>query len=141
VVKYLKGKDTLVKDLEGDLNVESDCEGDSIGVRLEMPKGKEEEEETRAVLITGSFSAYVYFLVHPHVDGNGEFLQLEISLLLLLHRYDLVCSSQIARYQLSVEIHPRKNRGGGTTSLLAEEHLRSRELGETTINQTSHTRR
>ena len=63
MVKYL-GRDTLINDLEGDLNVESDCEGDLMGVEPETVKIKEEEEEeSRAVLITGSFSAYVRFLV------------------------------------------------------------------------------
>jgi len=62
VVKYLKGRNTLIRDLKGgDLNLESDYEGDSTGVGLETPEMKEgEEEETRAVLITGSFSACVY---------------------------------------------------------------------------------
>ena len=61
MVKYLKGRNTLINDLEGDLNVESDCEGDSTEVGLETPKIEEKEDETRAVLITGSFSACVYF--------------------------------------------------------------------------------
>ena len=61
MVKYFKGRDTLIKDLEGDVNIESDCEGDSSGVgdgtSEEKPK-----EGSRAVLTTGSFSAYVRFL-------------------------------------------------------------------------------
>jgi len=60
VVKYLRGKNTLVNDLEGDPNVDSDCEGDTTGAYDETLK--EENEESRAVLIAGSFSAYVYFL-------------------------------------------------------------------------------
>ena len=63
MVKYLKGRDTLVSDLKGDLNLESDYEGDLTGAGLETPEMKEgEEEETRAVLITGSFSACVHTL-------------------------------------------------------------------------------
>jgi len=63
VVKYLKGQNTVIRDLKGDLGLESDYEGDSTGVGLETPQmKKEEEEEARAVLITGSFSAYVGFL-------------------------------------------------------------------------------
>ena len=62
MVKYLKGQNTLISDLKGDLKLESDCEGDPTGVGLEIPGMEEErEEETRAVLITGSFSAYVRF--------------------------------------------------------------------------------
>jgi len=61
VVKYLKGRNTPINDLEGDLNVESDCEGDSAGFELGTPKTEEKEDETRAVLITGSFSACVHF--------------------------------------------------------------------------------
>ena len=63
MVKYLKGRNTLIRDLKGDLNLESDYEGDSTGVGLETPEMKEGEEETRAVLITGSFSACVHSLV------------------------------------------------------------------------------
>ena len=60
MVKYLKGRDTLVNDLEGDSNVESDCEDDSAGSESETKE--EKEEEIRAVLVTGSFSAYVHSL-------------------------------------------------------------------------------
>ena len=72
-MKYLKGQNAMINDLEGDLNVESDCEGDSMGVGLETLTIKEEkEEETRAVLITGSFSAYVRFLPSSSVERNDE---------------------------------------------------------------------
>ena len=55
VVKYLKGKNSLSGDPEGDFDVESDCEEDS-------PEEKEESQEhTRAVFVTGSFSACVLF--------------------------------------------------------------------------------
>ena len=73
---YLKGQNPMVNDLEGDLNVESDCEGESVGAELEVPTVKEEkeekEEETRAVLITGSFSAYVGFIPSSSVKRNDE---------------------------------------------------------------------
>ena len=61
MVKYLKRRSTLIQDLKGDLNLESDYEGDSTGTGLETSEMKEGEEEIRAVLITGSFSAYVGF--------------------------------------------------------------------------------
>ena len=60
MVKYVKGRNTRINDVEGGLNLESDCEDDSTEVGLETPDAKEEKEETRAVLITGSFSAYVH---------------------------------------------------------------------------------
>ena len=59
-MSYVKSQNTLVSDLEGKLNIESDCESDSTGVAHETPRVKKEEEETRAVLATGSPSAYVY---------------------------------------------------------------------------------
>ena len=72
MVKYLKGKNAPINDIEGDLNVESDCEGDSTGVVAETQKLKEEKKETRAVLITGSFSAYVHSLT-LYCRRNDEF--------------------------------------------------------------------
>ena len=58
-MKYLKGQDAPINDLEGGINVESDCEDDSTGVGDGALK-KEREEESHAVLTAGSFSAYVY---------------------------------------------------------------------------------
>ena len=59
MVKYLKGRNIPVSDLEGGVNIESDCEGDSQEVKQETSKDwGETEERTRAVLIAGSFSAY-----------------------------------------------------------------------------------
>ena len=59
MVKYLKGRNVPVSDLEGGVNIESDCEGDSREVKQETSKdGGEMGDQTRAVLITGSFSAY-----------------------------------------------------------------------------------
>ena len=60
-MNYFKSQNTLVKDLEGDLNIESDCESDSMGVSHGTSGVKKEEEEVRAVLITGSFAAHVHF--------------------------------------------------------------------------------
>ena len=73
VVNYVKGHNTLPSDLEGKLDIESDCESDSTEVAHETPRVKKEEEEMRAVLITGSPSAYV----HPpasslRVERNEE---------------------------------------------------------------------
>ena len=62
MVKYLKGRKATTNDLEGDINIESDCENDSTGAGDGMLEEEEEKEESRAVLITGSFSAYVYIL-------------------------------------------------------------------------------
>ena len=61
MVKYLNGKSILDCDLKGDFNVESDCEGDLSGAKKDTPGAEDEEEEPRAVLITGSFAAYVCF--------------------------------------------------------------------------------
>ena len=65
MVNYVKSQNTLVKDLEGDLNIESDCESDSTEIARGTPGVKKEKEETRAVLITGSFAAYVHFPTSP----------------------------------------------------------------------------
>ena len=62
VVKYLIGENASSNDLEGDANVESDCEGDPPVANGEAPEADEGKEQVRAVLITGSFSAYA--LVH-----------------------------------------------------------------------------
>ena len=62
MVKYIKGKNTSVCDLDGDVNVDSDCEMDLPGVIKGTAKVKDENEDgTRSVLITGSFAAYVIF--------------------------------------------------------------------------------
>ncbi|KAF9643633.1 hypothetical protein BDM02DRAFT_1403367 [Thelephora ganbajun] len=70
LVRYLKGQNPLMNDLEGDIDVESDCEGDSPGANSEIPKADEKEDRTRAVLITGSFSAYVHFSVLSLSQGK-----------------------------------------------------------------------
>ena len=57
MVKYLKRRNTLVNDLEGDVNIESDCEGYIFGTS----EPEEKEDEICAVLIVGSFSAYEVF--------------------------------------------------------------------------------
>ena len=58
-----------MNDLEGDVNVESDCEGYSVGTGGGKSK---KEDESCAVLITGSFSAYVRFPPHPSVERNDK---------------------------------------------------------------------
>lgn len=71
VVKYIIGRSALVKYLEGDVNIESDFEGDSPGVKEETPSAVEEkEEQVRAVLVTGSLSAYVLSLIPYLVSGE-----------------------------------------------------------------------
>lgn len=65
MVKYFKGPNVPVNDLEGDVNVESDCEEGSTGGGAEASKNEKQEEESRAVLIAGSFSACVRFLALP----------------------------------------------------------------------------
>ncbi|KAF9785437.1 hypothetical protein BJ322DRAFT_830823 [Thelephora terrestris] len=58
MVKYLVGQNTLSNDL-GDVNVESDCEGDAQRVDEGSQEAKEDEKEpVRAVLVVGSFSAW-----------------------------------------------------------------------------------
>ena len=62
MVKYLSGQNISVCDLEGGVNVESDCEVSSPGARGGTVKTTiDKEGKTRAVLITGSFAAYVKF--------------------------------------------------------------------------------
>lgn len=64
VVKYLKGRNPLTSGLEGDINIESDCEVDLPGVADALPNTREEKEEkARPVLITGSFATYVYLFI------------------------------------------------------------------------------
>ena len=64
MVKYFKDRNPFAGDPDGDLNVESDCEGgsseDASGL-LKMEGG--EDALSRAVLTVGSFPAYVYS--HP----------------------------------------------------------------------------
>ena len=62
MVKYLEVEKTLMGDLEGDVNVESDCEDDSSGTGDVKSEKEREGEESRTVLVVGSFSAYVSFL-------------------------------------------------------------------------------
>ena len=71
-MRYLGGRDATINDLESALGVESDCDGDSMGVGLESLTVEEREEETRAVFITGSFSACVRFLPSSSVGRNNE---------------------------------------------------------------------
>ena len=73
MITYLKGRSTLISYPGGDANIDSDCEGDSRGVGNESSKTMEEEEQTYAVLTTGSFSAYVNFPSRLHLERNDEF--------------------------------------------------------------------
>jgi len=68
VVKYPKGQNVTINDIEGDLNVESDCECDTMGTGPATQTKEEKKEETRAVLVTGSFPACVRFLPSSSVE-------------------------------------------------------------------------
>ena len=62
VVKYLEGRNHSGNDPDEDANAESDCEEGSPVIEDELPKaGESKEDKARAVLTTGSFSAYVHF--------------------------------------------------------------------------------
>ena len=66
MIKCLKGRNVLTDDMEEYVNVESDCEGEGESAGADEGTPKEEgNEETHAILITGSFSAYVPLLVPP----------------------------------------------------------------------------
>ena len=74
-MKYLKGRHVTINDLEGGVNVESDCECDSMGAELEAQtteEKKEEPRETRAILVTGSFSACVRSLPSHSAEESDE---------------------------------------------------------------------
>lgn len=59
MVKYLKGRNSLVRNPDGDICTESDCEGEARAEDESSNMKEEEEEKARAVLITGSFATYV----------------------------------------------------------------------------------
>jgi len=69
-----RGRNTLVNYSGADANVDSDCEGDSMGAGDGAPKMKEEGKElARAVFTIGSFSAYVHLPSCLHLKRNDEF--------------------------------------------------------------------
>ena len=72
MVKYIKGRNVPLNDLEGGVNVDSDCEGNLIGAGDEGLK-EDQNEEIRAILIAGSFSACVCFSRPPLSSANDEF--------------------------------------------------------------------
>lgn len=69
-----------------------------------MPEGyyrggdEEREQQTRAVLVTGSFAAYVHFRFPVFISTEMMVPQLEIPILLSLHRHNPVRSPQITRH-------------------------------------------
>ena len=69
MVTYLKGRTILVNDREGGTSVDSDCESYSARIGDGGLKGK---EESRAVLVVGSFSACVHFSLRTHIKRNDE---------------------------------------------------------------------
>ena len=56
VTKYLKGREVLTNDPEDGVDLDSDCEGD-LTEAGDGTLEEKTEEEPRAVLIAGSFSA------------------------------------------------------------------------------------
>ena len=69
----LEGRDTLVDYPQRDLDIESDCEGDSMVVGDGAPEPEEEkEDQIRAVLTTGSFSTYMHFPSYPRLPRNDD---------------------------------------------------------------------
>ena len=71
---YLNGRNALMYYQGGDANIDSDCEGDPTGVGDGASKTEEEkEEQTHAVLTTGSFSAYAHLPSCLCFERNDEF--------------------------------------------------------------------
>ena len=132
MVKYRGDRDPVVGEPEVDAGVESDCEGDSSEVADGIP-GMREGGETalpRAVLTIGSFSAYEYS--RPSILSiwlKLQIPQVEISILLLLHKRDLVRSPQISRSRFSQGLHPQKDSGDGSPALLPKEYIRPGKSG------------
>ena len=137
VVKRLKGRKGLTNDVDESVNADSDCEGEDDSTGTDGGALKDEgNEETRAILIAGSFSAYVRLLTRPHTCRNDA-LQVEVSLFLSLHGHYLVRSSQISRRRLSLGSHSGEHHSRCAPSLFTEEHLRFGKLGETTPDRRS----
>ena len=66
MVKCLKGWKTLTNDADESVYADSDCEGEGDSTGTDGGASKDEEnEETRAILIAGSFSACVHLLALP----------------------------------------------------------------------------
>ena len=74
MVIRLDGRNASIGYPGGDANVDSDCEGDSAGIGDGTSQTKDEKgEQARAVLTTGSFSAYVRLPSNLHLERNDEF--------------------------------------------------------------------
>ena len=69
----LDGRSPSTSHLWGTADVDSDCEGDSTGIGDGTSQTKEKEEQARAVLTTGSFSAYVHLPSCIRLVRNDEF--------------------------------------------------------------------
>ena len=91
-----------------------------------MPRGKKKPVQ---FLPSGHSQRAYTFFSHSSLKRNDKFEQLEVSVLLSLHRQDPVRSSKIPRCRPSLELPPRKDHCNGTSSLLAKEHIRSGQLG------------
>ena len=76
MVEYLGDRNPPFGDLEGDVYIESDCEGDSPFLDNKSPETEEREDQNRAVFVMGSFSTYVlyaFYLFCLRLDGNDGF--------------------------------------------------------------------
>ena len=73
MVIRLDGRSALTYPTHAFVDVESDCEGDSMGVGDgALDPEEEKEEQVRTVLINGSFSAYVHFLSCLRLSRNND---------------------------------------------------------------------
>ena len=71
-MRYFKGRNALIQDLEWDTDVDSDYEDDSAGVGDGTLKAKRAGGADRVVLVIGSFSACA-FSSHSRVERTDEF--------------------------------------------------------------------
>lgn len=61
MVRYLTSRSALTKYLGRETNTESDCEVDPSEAGDEVEAKEEKEEQVRAILVAGSFSAFVHY--------------------------------------------------------------------------------
>ena len=73
MVIRLEGQNALTDYTQAFIDVESDCEADSMGIGDgALDPEKEKEEQARGVLTNGSFSAFVCFLTCLRLPGNND---------------------------------------------------------------------
>lgn len=137
VVKYLKGRNNPINDLEGHLNIESDCE-DAYTVFESETLETMDEEEVHALWPLAHFQR-----TRSPAQQRRRNHELCSRKPPSSHR----CMGTILFTPLKSQgidlrlMHIHENTGRRTASLLTEEHIRSRELGETIMNQILHARR